>query len=246
MSSVLSAVVALVVPPRCAACGGLGRRTADILCASCRRGLPWLAGPCCARCALPLAPAGRHRCPARGAAFDAAWSAVAYQGAARQAMHALKFAAARPLAQVMAAQIAANAPPGLLRGPGGRADPTLVAVPPHPLRHRARGFDPAALIAAALARRTGLALQRALRRGAARSHQLGASRATRRDASQLHFGARGAAPRHVVLVDDVHTTGATLHACAGALRQAGAAYIVAITWARTLDDRTVEPVMAEA
>jgi predicted amidophosphoribosyltransferase len=37
-----------------------------------------------------------------------------------------------------------------------------------------------------------------------------------------------------VLVDDVHTTGATLHACAQALREAGAGRVVAITWARTL------------
>lgn len=241
ISVMLAEVVALVVPPRCAACGAPGRRAADVLCAACRRGLPWLTPPCCARCALPLT--ARHRCPARDAAFDAAWSAVAYDGAARQAMHALKFAAARPLAGVMAAQIAANAPPDLLLG---RADTTLVAVPPHPLRRRTRGFDPAQLIATALARRAGLPLRAALRRGAAASHQLGASRTARTDPAQLHFRARGAAPRHVVLVDDVHTTGATLHACASALRAAGAERIAAIAWARTLDDRPVEPVMPEA
>jgi ComF family protein len=239
----LAEVVALVVPPRCAACGAPGGRPADVLCARCRRGLAWLPAPCCPRCALPLKPAARHRCPARDAAFDTAWSAVAYEGAARRAMHALKFGAARPLAGVMAAQIAANAPPDLLLT---RPDATLVAVPPHPLRHRARGFDPAQLIATALARRTGLPLRRALRRGTARSHQLGASRATRRDPAQLHFSARGASPRHVVLVDDVHTTGATLHACATALRDAGSQHIAAITWARTLDDRPVEAVMPEA
>lgn len=244
----LAEVVALVVPPRCAACGTLGGRAADVLCAACRRGLPWLTAPCCPRCALPLAPTPtiRHRCPARHAAFDAAWSAVAYDGAARRAMHALKFSAARPLAQVMAAQIAANAPPALLRETCQGEGTTLVAVPPHPLRHRARGFDPAALIAAALARRTGLPQQRALRRSAARSHQLGASRAVRRDPARLHFSARAAAPRHVVLVDDVHTTGATLHACASALRDAGSEHIVALTWARTLDVRPVDPVMPEA
>ncbi len=239
----LAEVVALVVPPRCAACGTPGGRAADVLCAACRRGLPWLTAPCCPRCALPLTPAARHRCPARDAAFDAAWSAVAYDGAARRAMHALKFSAARPLAQVMAAQIAANAPAAQL---AARTDTTLVAVPPHPLRHRARGFDPAALIAAALARRTGLPLRPALRRSAKRSHQLGASRATRRDPARLHFSARAAAPRHVVLVDDVHTTGATLHACASALRDAGSEHIVALTWARTLDVWPVDPVMPEA
>jgi len=233
ITAMLAEVVALVVTPRCAACRAPGRRAADVLCAGCRRGLPWLPAPTCERCALPL-PHSRGRCPARDAAFAAAWSAVAYDGAARDAMHALKFAAARPLAQVMAAQIAATAPPALL----ARSQPhtAIVPVPPHPHRRRARGFDPAELIATALARRTGLPLQRALRRAAQASHQLGASRASRRDPGRLHFTARGPAPPHVVLVDDVHTTGATLDACARVLREAGSEHVAAITWARTLDE----------
>ena len=229
----LAEIVALVVAPRCATCGAPAARAADVICASCRRGLPWLTGSCCRRCALPL-PHARGRCPARDAAFDGAWAAVAYEGVARDAMHALKFSAARPLARVMAAQIAANAPPALLGATNGT---TLVAVPPHPRRRRSRGFDPAELIAVALARRTGLALGRALRRGRAPSHQLGASRAARRDPVNLHFAARGTAPPRVVLVDDVHTTGATLSACAAALRQAGCEHVSAVTWARTLDER---------
>ncbi|HEV2776683.1 MAG TPA: double zinc ribbon domain-containing protein, partial [Solirubrobacteraceae bacterium] len=164
----LAEVVALVTPPRCAACAEHTGRAADVLCAACRRALPWLRGPCCARCALPL-PHARGRCPARDATFDRAWAAVAYDGVARDVMHALKFSAARPLARVMAAQIAVNAPPALLRAPAGT---TLVAVPPHPRRRRARGFDPAELIAGALARRTGLPLRRALRRGRTEAHQL--------------------------------------------------------------------------
>lgn len=229
----LAEAVALIVPPRCAACDVPGRRATDILCAGCRRALPWLPAPCCPRCALPLTPSTRHRCPAWGAAYASAWAVVAYDGAAREAMHALKFRGARPLAQVMAAQIAANAPAHMLAHPAA----TLVAVPPHPTRRRTRGFDPAQLIAAALQRRTGLPLTQALSRGRAASHQLGASKATRQDPAQLHFTARRAAPRHVILIDDVHTTGATLHACASALRAAGAHDIAAITWARTLDDR---------
>ena len=186
----LEQLVALVVPPRCAACRAPGRRAADVLCGACRRALPWLGtAPCCPGCALPLPHRGP--CPARDAPFEAAWSAVAYEGVARDAMHALKFSAARPLAEVMAAQIVANAPAALLHG-------QLVAVPPHPVRRRTRGFDPADLLARALARRTGLPLAaNVLRRGAAPSRQLGASLQTRRDAARLRFRSprRGAAPR---------------------------------------------------
>jgi predicted amidophosphoribosyltransferase len=59
---------------------------------------------------------------------------------------------------------------------------------------------------------------------------------------RLDIWARGPAPAPelVVLVDDVHTTGATLGACAGVLRRCGARQIGAVTWARTLDHRSVE------
>jgi predicted amidophosphoribosyltransferase len=221
-------LIALAVPPRCGVCGAPGGHANEVLCAACRRGLPWLVQPRCPRCALPL-PHGRGRCPAAGAAFGAAWAAVAYEGRARDALLALKFSAARPLAGVMAAQIAAGAPL--------RRQATLVAVPPHPQRRRARGFDPAELIATALARRSGLPLARMLRRGRGRSRQLGASRAARRDPANLDFSCRGPAPADVVLVDDVHTTGATLNACAQALRHADCRRITVVTWARALDDR---------
>jgi len=220
----LAELVALAVPPRCAACRAPGRRAADVLCGGCRRALPWLPAECCIRCALPR-PCGR--CPAGGAPFHAAWAAVAYEGVARDMLHALKFAGARPLADVMAAQIAAGAPPGLLAG-------VVVAVPAHPGRRRARGYDPAELLARALARRTGLPLEHSLRRGGGSARQLGAPRRVRRAPGRLAITAVRRVPPDVVLVDDVHTTGATLEACAAALLGAGAERVVAVTWARTL------------
>jgi len=216
-------LLALIVPPTCAACRAPGLRAIDVLCAACRRALPWLPAQRCERCALPR-PC--RRCPAAGAAFAAAWSAVAYEGVARDAVRALKFARARALADVMAAQIAAGAPPALLLG-------TIVAVPAHPIRLRVRGFDAAELLARALARRTGLPLERPLTRGARSARQLGAAGDVRRQAGRLTFAARGRAPATAILVDDVHTTGTTLDACATVLRRAGARHVVAITWARS-------------
>jgi len=228
----LDQLIALAAPPRCAACRLPMKRAEAVLCAACCSALPWLSQtPCCSRCALPLPHSRDRGCRARDAAFDAAWSAVAYEGAARDVLHALKFAAARPLAGVMAQQIAAAAPDELLRYDGA----SLVAVPPHPARRRSRGFDPAGLLVHALARASRMPVLAALRRSGAGSRQLGASRETRLAGARLGFTARGLAPPHVVLVDDVYTTGATLDACARALRAAGAQRVIAITWARTCD-----------
>jgi ComF family protein len=219
-------LLALLVPPVCAACSIPLRRAGDVVCGGCRRALPWLRGPQCVRCALPLT--ARHACPAARQAFDAAWAAVGYTGVARDLVAALKFRRGRPLADVMAAHLAVGVPGSLLAGA------TIVPVPAHPAHVRARGYDQARLLAAALARRTGVPPARALRRrGPARS-QLGASRSERLQRGRIDVSVRRAVPSRVVLVDDVHTTGATLDACARALRGAGAAEVVALTWARAL------------
>jgi predicted amidophosphoribosyltransferase len=194
-----------------------------LVCAACQRGLSWIAAPC-PRCALPR-PCSP--CPAASAAFSAAWAPVAFEGPARALVHALKFGGRTAAARPMAAQIAANAPPGVLDAG------VLIAVPAHPAHARARGFDQAALLARALARRTGLPALPALTRHAAGRRQVGAGR-TARLTRDLGIAARGRMTGTAVLVDDVHTTGATLGACARALREAGAGQVLAVTYARTL------------
>ncbi len=218
-------LAALIVPPACVACRASLARAGEPLCVPCRRALPWLRGPRCPRCALP-APC--DPCPAAEAAFAASWAPVAYAGAAPALVAALKFRGALPVAELMAAQLAAGAPPELLR------DAVLVPVPLHPARSRARGFDQARRIATGLGRRAGLPLTACLRRGGPPTRQLGASRAERTAPGRLALRTIGTVPRRALLVDDVHTTGATFEACARALRAAGAEEVAAIAWARAL------------
>lgn len=219
-------LLAALVPPSCAACRAPLPAAHALLCRACRAELPWLRGPRCDRCGLPQ-PCGRP-CPARDAAYAAAWAPLAYDGPARELVAALKFGGALPLARLMAAQIAAGAPPSLLR------DVTLVPVPLHPSRRRRRGFDQAARIAAALAAGRDLPVAPCLRRQGPATRQLGASRATRLAAGRLTIAAAGAVPRRALLVDDVHTTGATFEACARALRAAGCEHVAAVAYARAL------------
>jgi len=221
----LAELLALVAPPACSACRAPLAAADRLVCPACVRALPWLRARCCPRCALP-----RHLragCPAAGAAFAAAWAPLAYEGVARDLVQALKFRGALPLADLMAAQLAAGMPAGL------RVAQAVVPVPAHPGRRRRRGFDPAGTLAASLARRLGLPLTACLRRGGGR-RQVGARRSQRRDPSRLAVVVRAPPPARVLLVDDVHTTGATLEACARALVAAGCRDVVAVSYARTL------------
>ncbi|MGB7589129.1 MAG: phosphoribosyltransferase family protein [Solirubrobacterales bacterium] len=140
-------------------------------------------------------------------------------------MSALKFRRLLPVAGLMADRIQWLAPSEALCG-------TIVPVPPARLRSFQRGFDPTGVLAAALAERLDAQLQLCLvRRGTGR--QVGKRRAERLG-HPPEIRATGDVPRSVLLVDDVLTTGATLSACAQALRSAGAIQIGAVTFTRRL------------
>ena len=138
---------------------------------------------------------------------------------------ALKFRGAVRAAHVMAGHLARE------RLEDGEV---LVPVPTHPARRRRRGFDHTTLLARALARRTGAPVSPCLRRGGRAERQLGSSRSRRLEAGRIVVTARGPVPDLAVLVDDVHTTGATLEACAATLRAAGSRNVRAITYTRRL------------
>jgi predicted amidophosphoribosyltransferase len=221
-------LVALVAPPTCPSCRTALRSTRLRLCPACAATLPWLPARCCPCCALPSHRGGR-RCPAAGAAFGRAWAPLAYDGVARRLVAALKFRGALPLADLMAAHVAANLPADL-RAPGA----VIVPVPPQRSRRRRRGFDPTAALASSLAARLGAPVAACLERRDRAPRQVGTTRSQRRRAGRLDVVVRGSPPRRALLLDDVHTTGATLQACAAALRAAGCRDVVAVTYARTL------------
>jgi len=222
----LAALGAALAPPSCWSCRATVA-AGQPLCSACRAQVRFLRGARCPRCGLPSPCAAR--CPGAGSPVARAWAPVAFEGPARSLVHALKFRGALGVADVMAAQVVAGAPPGLLAPPA-----VLVPVPTHPARRRARGFDHADRLAAALAARTGLPVARCLVRAGAPTRQAGSSRWARRAPGRIDVRVRGDPPREVVLVDDVHTTGATFAACASALRRAGAYTVCAVAYARAL------------
>ena len=226
----LSAALSIVAPPLCFGCGAHagGDRA---LCAACRRALRWLGVPAEDDGGLdPGGPAG-----AAGGGL-VVWAPLAYEGPAAALVRALKFRGARGLADVMAGPIAAGAPTWLFgreAGSDAAEAARLVPVPLHPARRRRRGFNQAALLASALATRTGLEVDDCLERRGGAGTQMGRDRPERAAAMAQAVRVRGRAPPLAVLVDDVLTTGATLGACAAALRREGAVDVRAVTYART-------------
>ena len=164
------------------------------------------------------------RCRRIPSLVDGARSAGLYEGSLREIIHAFKYEGRRGLAAPLA---------GLMRTAGAPilagAD-AVVPVPLHPWRRIRRGFNQAD----DLARRLGTPVTRALWRVRATVPQTGLTSAARRRNLRKAFVVSPLvsgpiANRIFVLVDDVRTTGATLEACAGALKGAGAKEVRALT-----------------
>lgn len=199
-----------LAPRLCVACRRGAGRT-EPLCASCRAALRWLGPEPEILVDLEL------------------WAPLAYEGPARELVRALKYRAAVRVAATMAAQIHASAPPGALERS------VLVPVPLVAARRRRRGYNQTELIATQLARRSGLGLSDCLERRGRAVPQTGRGRGERALAIDGAVTVRAGVPIPVdcLLLDDVATTGATLAACAGALRAAGVRRVRAIAYART-------------
>jgi ComF family protein len=230
------AALDLVFPALCPVCDAtLAERRRDPLCGACWDALRRLGPPACVRCGLPLTAAAVDVCG--GCALDPpAWdwarAAAEYEGVARDALHALKFRGRRAVAGPLAALLLEQWQPML-----AAADiDALVPVPLARARERERGFNQAALVAERLAVTLGVPLRpRWLVRCRSTQPQSDLGAAERRANVRGAFAADTAvAGMHVVIVDDVLTTGATAAECARILRLAGVRRVGVLAVARVL------------
>ena len=207
-------LLALLYPPKCPFCGRILERGEEGMCALCEGALPWTDGP-----------GG----PVEGC--DACLSPLWYRDGVREAVHRYKFnggATHAALFGELMAQCLAD-----------RWDGTVDLItwaPLHPKRKKRRGYDQAELLARRVGGLAGLPVEPCLekiRATAIQSHTVGdAARSANVRGAYRALPGLELSGRRVALVDDVATSGATLSECAAALRKAGAASVVGLTFAR--------------
>jgi len=208
----------------CYLCRGAAR---DLLCERCGADLPRLAADLCPRCALAShAGAVCGRCLAQGPAYDATVAALAYAFPADVLVQALKFRGELALAPLLGRLLADRV--------AGRKVDCIVPVPLSAQRLRGRGYNQALEVARHVAKATGTRLAPELcERTRDTSAQMDLPTAERERNVRGAFDCPRLVEGTIAVLDDVMTTGATLHEVAAALKRAGAARVENWVVART-------------
>ena len=230
----------LLFPPHCAACQRLGAW----LCADCIGKVEAIVPPLCPRCGLPQAsppigdPRGTlcGRCQASPIRLDGLRAYAIHDGPLRKAIHAFKYEDLRGLAALLG-QLMED---GWTRlAPHDLELDAIVPVPLHRSRQRQRGYNQAALLARELGQRLQIpVIEDAIVRSKATAPQVDLNAQARRANVRDAFRCEGnsLSGKHVLLVDDVCTSGATLESACLALRGAGVSSVWACTLTRARPD----------
>jgi ComF family protein len=240
--SLLHGLLDLVFAPACLGCDGLIDTAADVrlVCDRCRQRLRAPPLPQCGRCGAPLRRTGRPAA-AWGCAECTAWpevlrfarSACLLEPPADRLVHQLKYRGWHVLGGPLGSRMAA------VEWPAEAHEPAVItAVPTTARRMRERGYNQAQCLADAVGRATRRRVRTLLRRTAGSRTQTTLQPAAR--AANVAGAFEAAAPvagAHIILVDDVLTTGATAAECARVLDAAGACCVRLITFARAFELR---------
>lgn len=230
-----------IVPVDCLTCGAsVQSDPVPGFCRRCWELIEPLNGPCCALCSQPFVSQAavsfspNHHCQdclEHRPAFTRAWTLYPYLPPLREAICAFKYRGkiglAKPLARLMIDAL-----------PSGLDVDLILPVPLHAGRLRSREFNQSLLLADHLARHLNLPVSIGdLIRVQATDPQTMLPRTMRLKNVRHAFSVRRphvVAGRRILLIDDVFTTGATLHECAAALSASGAQTVLALTLARTI------------
>jgi ComF family protein len=221
----------LLFPRWCVGCG----REGDFICSACRKSLTRITPPLCPRCGQPqlnnvICPA----CVGWQANIDGIRAPFKFDGVIRQAIHKLKYnnlrAMAAFLGQMLGDYLAANPLPAEV----------LVPVPLHPKRLRERGYNQSRLLALELSKLSSLPLIDDClvreRHTTPQARTPSVDERRRNVAEAFACRNRRLEGRAVLLIDDVATSGATLDACARALKETGASSVWGLVLAKEIKE----------
>lgn len=237
LTAPLNILLDFALPPRCPGCGVIVADS-DRMCTDCWKSLTFLAKPSCTSCDLPLPYDGGAdvqcaACIADPPQHDGIKAAVAYDDLSRAIVLRLKHGGRIGLAPLVARLIARH----LADLP---RDALLVPVPLHWTRLWTRKYNQSALLAHHLGRLSANPVCVDLLKRTKRTRPLGGLSAKARAATVKQVFAVDpkrlalVEGRHILLVDDVHTSGATTDACTRVLKKAGAHKVTILCWARVL------------
>lgn len=219
----------LLFPQKCLGCGIEG----ELICKVCRQSLPRIAHPVCPQCGRPQ-PSGIicPVCVSGGHAINGLRSPLKFEGVVREAIHQFKYknlrTLARPLAGMMAEYLSLYPLPADL----------LIPVPLHPRRLKERGYNQSALLAQELSKLAYLTLADDLlirtkyHLPQAKTQNVGERLQNVKQAFACSTSKLKG--KKILLIDDVSTSGATMEACALALKSAGAESVWGLVLAREL------------
>jgi competence protein ComFC len=223
-------VIDLFFPRECIGCG----RIDDFICIQCAKKLPRLVPPLCPKCGKPE-PSGHlcHECWGKSSCLDNVHSVFVFDGTMRTAVHSLKYHNLRAIAECLGRYMASYYLENSLNGS------VLVPVPLHENRVRERGYNQSTLLAREISRIIEIPVSVELIKrnrdciSQARTKNVEERRRNMENAfSPVNDGISG---MEIILIDDVCTSGATLEACAAALKKAGAKHVTGFTLAREIN-----------
>ena len=247
--SALQDALALLFPPRCHVCG---KFCAEPICETCFRDFSFIEAPFCDACGKPFDPSATGgplcgECRSRAFRFRAARAIGRHTGALRQAVLNLKFHGQRRLDEPLAALLAArleldetdrSGTLSLTKGIPVRAIQAIIPVPLHRDRLRTRGYNQSELLAWHLSEKAGIPVWPdvlARIRWTRPQTEITSPRERRQNVSGAFEASKAwrLAEAHVLLLDDVFTSGSTMNECARVLKAAGAARVDALTLSRS-------------
>jgi|SaaInl5LU_22_DNA_1037371.scaffolds.fasta_scaffold32399_2 ComF family protein len=235
---VMGRAIDFLFPPQCSLCRK-PVQLANHLCASCWSDLHWITGPVCKISGVPMPYdlGAETLCPAvivSPPAYDWARAPLAYEGSARSLVSRFKYADQPELAVMMTQWMVAYTQQIC------DVNSLIVPVPLYRFRLLSRRYNQAAELARSFARQGNYCfLMDVLQRHRRTQPQVGLGKHKRKQNVRSAFrvcesGKNKLDGRHIILIDDVLTTGATVNACCKVLRSAGATSVGVITFARVV------------